>query len=190
MMKIGKYSIPVGITMIIGLLLISGCSLPFTTTAPEVTEVAPEPIFVTPTSPITGPTVIVVTPQPIEEATSTEMVDGVETATPTIDLSITPTGTVSPYLGEHTVQAGETLFAIGRAYVVDPKGIAAENGLVSPYTIYRGDVLKIPPLKWTDVPGGTAAVQQFTPDWEAVGEYAPPAAYNTLIVVPYYPSSH
>jgi LysM repeat protein len=196
MMKRGKYSILVGLTVIVGLLLISGCSLPFTTTTPAVTEVPAEPIFVTPTSLITGPTVIVITPVPEEVSTETptEMAHDMdaETATPTVDLTTTATvtGTVSPYLGEHTVQAGETLYAIGRAYVVDPKAIAAENGIPSPYTIYRGQVLKIPPVQWEGAPSGPTAAQQFTPDWEAVGEYTPSTTYKTLIVVPYYPSSH
>ena len=195
-MKRGKYSILVGITVIVGLLLVSGCSLPFTTTAPAATEPAAEPIFVTPTSPITGPTVIVLTPEPEEVSTETPTAEAhdmeEETSTPTVDLTTTATvsGTVSPYLGEHTVQAGETLYAIGRAYLVDPKAIAAENGIPTPYTIYRGQVLKIPPVVWEGAPGGPTATQQFTPDWEAVGEYSPPTYYNTLIVVPYYPSSH
>jgi LysM repeat protein len=198
MMKRGKYSILVGITVIVGLLLVSGCSLPFTTTAPAATQPPAEPIFVTPTTPITGPTVIVITPEPVSTDTPTAMAHDVEetevgdTSTPTVDLTTTATvtGTVSPYLGQHTVLAGETLYAIGRAYMVDPTAIASENGIPSPYTIYRGQSLKIPPVQWQGAPAGPTAAQQFTPDWEAVGKYTPPTVYNTLIVVPYYPSSH
>jgi LysM repeat protein len=44
----------------------------------------------------------------------------------------------------HKVQAGETLFSIGRLYGVNPYSIAAVNHLVNPNCIYAGQVLYVP----------------------------------------------
>jgi hypothetical protein len=44
----------------------------------------------------------------------------------------------------HTVQYGETLYSIGRAYGVNPHQIAAANGLYNPDHIYAGQSLHIP----------------------------------------------
>ena len=197
MMKRGKVSILIAITVLIGVLFSAGCSLPFTTAGTTSTQpVVQTPIFVTPTS-ATGPTVIVITAEQQEgsiqtaeamahqltpEETETPEVTATETATPTL------TGTVSPYLGSHTVQSGESLYSIGRVYGVDPVAIAQANGISYPYTIYKGQVLKIPPVKWTSIPAGPVATGQFTPDWDAVGEYD--YVIPTLVVRPYYPSSH
>jgi LysM repeat protein len=190
-MKIGKQSILIGLTVIIGMILNAGCSLPFTTAgeAPLEPSLA-TPIFVTPTSPITGPTVIVITTAPGEAAELTSVATAkAVTATATVPLvTMTPTATVSPYLGSHTVQSGESLYSIGRAYGVDPNAIAVENGIKKPFTIYKGDVLRIPPVKWTSIPSGPTAAKQFTPDWDAVGEYN----YIAPTYVPgvYLPSDH
>ena len=197
MIKRGKTSILIAVTILIGILFSTGCSLPFTTAGtPDTQPVVQTPIFVTPTS-ATGPTVIVVTPLPQDDSiltaeamahevaatdTPTPEMTATETTTPTV------TGTVSPYLGSHTVQSGESLYSIGRAYGVDPNAIAQANGIGTPYTIYKGQALKIPPVKWTSIPSGPVAPQQFTPNWDAVGEYN--YVIPTLIVRPYYPSSH
>jgi LysM repeat protein len=186
MMKKGKYSTLIVITVLIGVLLISGCSLPFTTAGTAATQPpAATPIFVTPTSVTgaTGPTVIVITAVP--QTLSTETPANAVTPTPTVPaITATVTGTLSPYLGTHTVQSGESLYSIGRAYGVDPVAIANENGIPHPYTIYRGDVLDIPPVRWSSIPSGPIAAQQFTPNWDTVGDY------NYVIVQPYFPSSH
>lgn len=43
----------------------------------------------------------------------------------------------------HRVQPGETLFAIGRLYGVNPWGIARLNGILNPNIIFVGQVLAI-----------------------------------------------
>ena len=57
-----------------------------------------------------------------------------------------PTATPPPggILGYHTVQPGETIYCIARAYGVDPTSIATTNGIVNPNLIYAGTVLAIP----------------------------------------------
>lgn len=44
----------------------------------------------------------------------------------------------------HTVQAGETLFSLGRLYGVNPWTIARANCLINPNIIFAGQVLCIP----------------------------------------------
>jgi LysM repeat protein len=63
-----------------------------------------------------------------------------------------PTYVPGPILGYHTVQRGETLFCIGRAYGVDPYAIASKNAIVNPSVIWPGQVLAIP-----DVPAVVAS---------------------------------
>jgi len=49
----------------------------------------------------------------------------------------------SPGNGTYTVVKGDTLSGIGAKLVIDWRNIAATNGIVAPYTIYPGQVLKI-----------------------------------------------
>lgn len=63
-------------------------------------------------------------------------------------------------LGEHTVQPGETLYCIARAYGVDPVAIATTNGIVNPNLIYPGTVLAIPDVPKT-LPAGRVCPRQF-----------------------------
>ena len=63
-------------------------------------------------------------------------------------------------LGEHTVQPGENLYCIGRAYGVDPAEIASTNGIVNPNLIYAGMVLSIPDVPKT-LPVGRICPKQF-----------------------------
>ncbi len=65
--------------------------------------------------------------------------------------------------GYHVVQAGETLYAIGRAYATRPAAIALCNGLVNPGKLPRGLKLSIPAAPWSPVPAGPIAKPQFTP---------------------------
>ncbi|MBE6823729.1 MAG: LysM peptidoglycan-binding domain-containing protein [Ruminococcaceae bacterium] len=44
----------------------------------------------------------------------------------------------------YTVRPGNTLFAIAQLYGTTPIDIARYNGIVYPYTIYPGQVLRIP----------------------------------------------
>ena len=67
-----------------------------------------------------------------------------------------PPGTI---LGTHTVQQGQTLDCIGRAYSVDPNAIAQVNGTSNPAT---GKVLNIPAVAWYNIPpGGAVCPAQF-----------------------------
>lgn len=70
--------------------------------------------------------------------------------------------------GEHVVQRGETLAAIGRRYGTDYLSLARLNGIRSPYTIYPGQRLRLP---------GTAAAS--TPVAPA-GGWTWPTAGTTL----------
>lgn len=71
--------------------------------------------------------------------------------------------------GYHTVQRGETLYAIGRAYATHPNAIAACNYLADPTKIHAGNRLAIPTAPWVPVPAGPTAPRQFTP-----GSITPP----------------
>jgi hypothetical protein len=66
-------------------------------------------------------------------------------------------------LGTHTVKQGEGLQCIGRGYKVDPYAIAAENAIPSPYAVYPGQVLIIPPVPWYNIPAGDVCALQFPP---------------------------
>lgn len=65
-------------------------------------------------------------------------------------------------LGYHVVKPGETLFCIGRAYGVDPRAIAHQNGVVNPSRIYPGMRLAIPDA-YRALPTGPRCVPQFGP---------------------------
>jgi LysM repeat protein len=72
----------------------------------------------------------------------------------------------SPYMGKHTVRNGETLYMIGRAYGVSPMAIADANKLAEPYTIFPGNTLNIPRVRWPGgVPQGPTAQKQFEPNF-------------------------
>lgn len=62
-------------------------------------------------------------------------------------------------LGIHTVQPGETLFCIGRAYGVDPWAIATQNGILNVNLIYPGVKLNIPDA-WLQLPAGPTCARQ------------------------------
>jgi len=56
--------------------------------------------------------------------------------------------------GEHVVQRGETLAAIGRRYGTDYLSLARLNGIRSPYTIYPGQRLRLPGTAAAPGPAG------------------------------------
>jgi murein DD-endopeptidase MepM/ murein hydrolase activator NlpD len=59
--------------------------------------------------------------------------------------ALTPGQTlVLPVEPEHVVRQGETLPAIARRYRLDPTALAAENGLTQPYTVRKGQRLRLP----------------------------------------------
>lgn len=72
--------------------------------------------------------------------------------------------------GEHVVQRGETLAAIGRRYGTDYPTLARLNGIRPPYTLYPGQRLRLP---------GTAAGPASTPAQPA-GGWTWPTAGTTL----------
>lgn len=81
-----------------------------------------------------------------------------------------------PVIGYHTVQYGEWLYCIGRAYAVSPWEIAKANYIPWPYAIYPGQVLAIPSAAWYNIPAGPKCNAQFTPPvWPTVTP-APPTA--------------
>jgi len=95
-----------------------------------------------------------------------ELTAAAATAGPTATPKATsqPVDKNSPYMGKHTVRSGETLYMIGRAYGVSPMAIADANKLAEPYTIFPGDALNIPRVRWPGgVPQGPTAKQQFDP---------------------------
>lgn len=92
---------------------------------------------------------------------------------------VTPTTTPVPageILGYHTVQPGETLFCIGRAYGVDPYAIARQNGILNPNVIRPGMRLAIPNAPRT-LPSGQVCPRQFS------GTVVPPTCrwYHTIV---------
>ena len=85
------------------------------------------------------------------------------TTTPTPTPSVTPTPPPGDILGYHTVQPGETLYCIGRAYGVDPYAIASQNGILNPSIIHAGTRLAIPNAPRT-LPAGRVCPAQFDGD--------------------------
>jgi len=73
---------------------------------------------------------------------------------------VTPTPLPGDILGYHTVQPGETLYCIGRAYGVDPYAIASQNGILNPNIIHAGTTLAIPNAPRA-LPAGRVCPAQF-----------------------------
>jgi LysM repeat protein len=90
---------------------------------------------------------------------------------------------VYPVLGNHTVQYGESLYCIGRAYQVSPWAIAQQNMIPWPYRIFPGTVLQIPNVQWYNIPTGPVCVAQFTPPPQPTVT-PPPAATVTPVPGP------
>lgn len=109
------------------------------------TPVTPAPV--TPTVVPPAPTATVPGPQP----TATSPLPG-----PTF----TPVPGSLPILGNHIVKYGESLFCIGRAYMVSPWAIAQVNGVAWPYTIFPNQILKIPNSPWVNPPAGPVCPRQ------------------------------
>jgi LysM repeat protein len=82
-----------------------------------------------------------------------------------------PPAQPAPVLGQHTVQQGETLDCIGRAYKVEPGAIAYANGVTG--SIAPGQVLKIPGVAWLNIPAGTTCTAQFQmpANWPILGQH-------------------
>ncbi len=89
---------------------------------------------------------------------------------PAVSPSASSQANASLRSGEHVVQRGETLAAIGRRYGTDYLTLARLNGIRSPYTIYPGQRLRVP---------GAAGVPAPTPVTPA-GGWTWPTAGTTL----------
>jgi LysM repeat protein len=69
-------------------------------------------------------------------------------------------------IGQHTVQQGEWIYCIARAYKVSPWTIAEQNHIPWPYWVYPNQVLQIPGVAWYNIPAGQTCNPQFpAPVW-------------------------
>ena len=130
-----------------------------TSTTPAATDSA-----ITTTVPTDLPQDGSVTPdaEKIKPTTKTTATLVAKTPVPTTQ----PTSNNSPYMGQHTVASGETLYMIGRAYGVYPPAIADTNHISDPNSITPGMVLNIPKVRWPGgVPQGPTTKQQFEPNF-------------------------
>ena len=96
-----------------------------------------------------------------------------------VPVSAAPSAQQPPTLGTHTVQPGEWVYCIARAYKVDPLAIEQANPTAFPklpyggwdyYSWYHynpynyilpGTVLVIPQVPWYNIPAGQTCVAQF-----------------------------
>ena len=83
--------------------------------------------------------------------------------------------TEAPAGRQHEVGAGDTLYAIARAYDVTVAGIVGLNGLVSPYNIRPGQVLAIP-SEAEAVTASASRASASLPLVDAVSALPPPGA--------------
>jgi len=106
-----------------------------------------------------------VPPGPVCAAQFVSPFPSLPTPTSTIPVIALPTRTLVPeveILGKHTVQKGETLYCVGRAYAVSPLAIARANRIVWPYRLTPNQVLAIPAVRWTPIPRGPVCKAQFS----------------------------
>lgn len=96
-----------------------------------------------------------------------------ETATATL-VPVTAPPNV-PIAGVHTVQIGETLFCLGRAYGVLPAAIAAVNNLGPSAPLSLGQRLNIPAVRWTTITPGPVCAAQFPPPFPGLPTLTPSA---------------
>jgi LysM repeat protein len=162
-MKLNKLTLPMCLGVLCAIFLLTACERS-ASTPPVPTSVNAGVITAEPTlRPLTG----TVASQNV--VAGSKSVEG--TAAPAEEKSATPTPAKtadknSPYMGQHVVRGGETLYSIGRAYGVDPMAIATNNHLEEPYTIYPGQKLDIPRVRWPGgVPPGPVAKTQFDPNF-------------------------
>lgn len=134
-------------------------------TARPTTEVPPT---LTPTSTVTATPVAVVAtevPSNTPEPTALSGATTPPTAVPT------SSGGGDGY-SEYTVQPGEWVYSIARKFGVDPQDIIHLNNLVDPYTLYPGDVIKIPSGGNVPVPpSGLGSTESGTTYTVELGDY-------------------
>ena len=141
-------------------------AMPTGTTVPTATDtLAPNTPSATPQPPTAT---LAPTMTPFPSPTSPVMLP---TVTP---LPFTPLP-LAPIIGHHTVQAGDTLFCIARAYGVLPGAIAEANGLAQTFILRPGQVLAIPEIQWSPVLPGPVCIPQFTSPFPGLTPPAPTA---------------
>lgn len=128
--------------------------------------------------------------------TATAAATPVSTPTPSVDVQREPLESVSAKAetggdgaSVHTVQHGETLFAISQAYGVDVFALADYNGLSAPFSIFDGQRLKVPPLGASLVPAPPAGDSENAPLVASLPAVAqplpsPPANSNSGFIWP------
>ncbi len=106
-----------------------------------------------PTATPETPTAVGPTEAPLSTDTATSL------PTPTLPpVTVAPS---VPIIGRHTLQSGETLFCIGRAYGVLPNAIAQANNIDLAAGLQFGQVLAIPAVQWVNIPPGPVCQPQF-----------------------------
>lgn len=95
-----------------------------------------------------------------------------------------PTLPPVPIIGQHIVQAGDTIFCIGRTYGVLPAAIAEVNGMFLPYTIIAGQVLRIPAVQWFNIPAGPTCTRQFVSPYPGAPPPSPTAEVTSTPAAP------
>lgn len=144
--------IPVCVLMIVMVsMILSACSSPKPPPTITVTPTLP-PLPGSPTPLVTG-----ITPPPPLPPSPTLLPTRTLAPLPTLP----PTPAADAILGYHTVQSGETLFCIGRAYQVHPKAITKKNNLDNSDMLSIGQKLAIPNVPWSPVPSGEVCQRQF-----------------------------
>jgi LysM repeat protein len=137
------------------------------TQTPTVTPVPTETLTPSPTIPPTD-TDTPVPDQPTATDTPIPPSATPEPPSPTAPV-VPPTSTPRPFtplppapiIGTHTVMGGETIFCMGRTYGVLPAAIAQTNGLQNPFTVFPGQVLRIPEIQWRTISAGPVCPAQF-----------------------------
>jgi LysM repeat protein len=160
-MKSNKWTYILLLGVLCSVVVLSACERS-ASTPPVPTNV---PSALTP-SPTFRPLAITLQAPGTADAMKAAPVGAAPTAKPTAKPTSKPVDKSSPYMGKHTVRSGETLYMIGRAYGVSPMAIAEANHITEPYTIFPGNTLDIPRVRWPGgVPQGPTAKQQFEPNF-------------------------
>ncbi|MCE1253700.1 MAG: LysM domain-containing protein [Anaerolineae bacterium] len=161
-MKFNKFTLPMLPALIIAVLFLTACERS-ASTPPVPQGTAQGTVLATATFHPAALTLTSPDAQATGKAVEGTAAPAAETATPEVQKTSDKS---SPYMGEHTVRNGETLYSIGRAYGVSPMAIAEANNIAAPYTIYPGETFKIPRVRWPGgVPPGPIAQTQFSPEF-------------------------
>ncbi len=142
------------------------------TAAPPPTETLAPTATSTPSPP----------PSPTPEGAPTATATNTAAPTPTaLPLPTAAPGALFPIIGVHTVQPGETIFCIGRAYGVLPTAITQVNGVI---TLRPGQQLRIPGVQWPSIPPGPVCQTQFTSPFPGLTPTNTPAPAPSVTPAP------